>query len=72
MLTSIGDSVKHVIMIGDHKQLRPTAECHDLSVERGLGYALNRSLFERLYSSMRASASTSLLYSTGWRPCCPP
>ena len=48
VLTSIGSSVEHIIMIGDHKQLRPKAECHDLSVEKGLGYGLNRSLFERL------------------------
>lgn len=48
ILTSIGDTIEHIIMIGDHKQLRPRVECHNLSVESGNGYALNRSLFERL------------------------
>ena len=34
--------------IGDHKQLRPKVNSHDLSVEKGDGFDLNRSLFERL------------------------
>lgn len=34
-------------MIGDHKQLRPFVN-YDLSVEKGDGYDLNRSMFERL------------------------
>jgi len=34
-------------MIGDHKQLRPFVN-YDLSVEKGEGYDLNRSMFERL------------------------
>lgn len=34
-------------MIGDHKQLRPFVN-YDLSVEKGAGYDLNRSMFERL------------------------
>ena len=40
--------VKHLIMIGDHKQLRPKIENHELSVMSGNGYDLNRSLFERM------------------------
>ena len=38
---------KQLILIGDHKQLRPRAS-YDFSVEKGDGYDLNRSLFERL------------------------
>jgi hypothetical protein len=35
-------------MIGDHKQLRLKISNYLLSVEKGSGYDLNRSLFERL------------------------
>ena len=47
ILTALGPDTKQLILIGDHKQLRPKVH-HDLSVERGSGYDLNRSLFERL------------------------
>eukprot|EP00729_Bicosta_minor_P011520 gene11520-30653_t len=48
VLTSIGRSIEHLIMIGDHKQLRPKADCYKLRIEAGKGYGLNRSLFERM------------------------
>ena len=47
VLTALGPETKQAILIGDHKQLRPKAH-YDLSVEKGDGYDLNRSLFERL------------------------
>ncbi|OAX80316.1 hypothetical protein ACJ72_05356 [Emergomyces africanus] len=47
ILTALGPETKQMILIGDHKQLRPKAH-YDLSVEKGEGYDLNRSLFERL------------------------
>jgi hypothetical protein len=47
VLTALGRDTKQLILIGDHKQLRPKAH-YDLSVEKGEGYDLNRSLFERL------------------------
>ncbi|PNS16705.1 NFX1-type zinc finger-containing protein 1 [Sphaceloma murrayae] len=47
ILTALGPSTKQMILIGDHKQLPPKAH-YDLSVEKGTGYDLNRSLFERL------------------------
>jgi len=47
ILAAIGAGTKQLILIGDHKQLRPKAH-YDLSVEKGTGYDLNRSLFERL------------------------
>ncbi|KKZ62783.1 hypothetical protein EMCG_02894 [[Emmonsia] crescens] len=47
ILTALGPETKQMILIGDHKQLRPKAH-YDLSVEKGDGYDLNRSLFERL------------------------
>lgn len=47
IFTALGPDTEQLILIGDHKQLRPKAH-HDLSVEKGDGYDLNRSLFERL------------------------
>ncbi|KAF2178659.1 P-loop containing nucleoside triphosphate hydrolase protein [Zopfia rhizophila CBS 207.26] len=47
ILTALGPDTKQLILIGDHKQLRPKVD-YALSVERGNGYDLNRSLFERL------------------------
>ena len=48
VLTSFGAQTQQLVLIGDHKQLRPKIKNHDLSVEKGDGYDLNRSLFERL------------------------
>lgn len=48
ILTSFGPLTQQLVLIGDHKQLRPKVNNHDLSVEKGDGYDLNRSLFERL------------------------
>ncbi|KAH8812154.1 P-loop containing nucleoside triphosphate hydrolase protein [Xylogone sp. PMI_703] len=47
VLTALGPETKQLVLIGDHKQLRPRVH-YDLSVEKGDGYDLNRSLFERL------------------------
>ena len=47
ILTALGPNTDQLILIGDHQQLRPKAH-YDLSVEKGDGYDLNRSLFERL------------------------
>lgn len=48
ILSAIGPSTQRLILIGDHKQLRPKANSYKLSVEKGDGYDLNMSLFERL------------------------
>ncbi|KAI1339484.1 P-loop containing nucleoside triphosphate hydrolase protein [Xylariaceae sp. FL0016] len=48
ILTALTPSVKQLILIGDHKQLRPKVNNYALTVERGEGYDLNRSMFERL------------------------
>lgn len=48
VLTALGSHTKQLIMIGDHQQLRPKVNNYALSVEKGSGYDLNRSLFERL------------------------
>ncbi|EAQ84249.1 hypothetical protein CHGG_10653 [Chaetomium globosum CBS 148.51] len=48
VLTALASTVKQLVLIGDHKQLRPKINNYALSVERGDGFDLNRSLFERL------------------------
>ena len=48
VLTAMGPETKHLVLIGDHQQLRPKINSYALSVEKGEGYDLNRSLFERL------------------------
>lgn len=51
LLTCLGPSVKHLIMVGDHKQLRPKLECYELRKESGKGIDFDISLFERLATS---------------------
>ncbi|GAW26609.1 putative zinc finger domain-containing protein [Rosellinia necatrix] len=50
ILTALLPSLEHVILIGDHLQLRPQVANYDLSVDNpsGHAYALDVSLFERL------------------------
>ena len=48
VVTSLTASVEHLILIGDHQQLRPKVESYELQVVSGRGYDLDRSLFERL------------------------
>ena len=48
VLTSLSPRTQHLVMIGDHKQLRPKVEFYELSVQAGRGHTLNVSLFERL------------------------
>ncbi|KAL5119739.1 hypothetical protein ACEQ8H_002345 [Pleosporales sp. CAS-2024a] len=48
ILTALTPATKQLILIGDHKQLRPKVNNYLLTVEKGEGYDLNVSLFERL------------------------
>ncbi|KAF4611044.1 hypothetical protein D9613_006821 [Agrocybe pediades] len=48
VLTALGPQASQMVLIGDHKQLRPKVNHYLLTVEKGEGYDLNRSLFERL------------------------
>lgn len=48
ILASMSSQTKHMVLIGDHQQLRPKVNHYGLSAEAGKGYDLNRSLFERL------------------------
>ncbi|KAI9755731.1 MAG: hypothetical protein M4579_004161 [Chaenotheca gracillima] len=48
IITAMGPKTSQLVLIGDHKQLRPKVQNYRLSVEKNEGYDLNRSLFERL------------------------
>jgi hypothetical protein len=48
ILTALGKDTQQLILIGDHKQLRPKCNSYALKVEQGDGYNLDMSLFERL------------------------
>lgn len=48
VITAMSPKTEQLILIGDHLQLRPKINNYALSVEKGEGYDLNRSLFERL------------------------
>ncbi|KAM0211241.1 hypothetical protein ACHAPA_006006 [Fusarium lateritium] len=48
IITALSASVKQLILIGDHKQLRPKVNNYKLTKEKGEGFDLNVSLFERL------------------------
>ncbi|CAH1759698.1 5746_t:CDS:10, partial [Entrophospora sp. SA101] len=50
ILSSLSPYTQHLILIGDHQQLRPHCATYDLSVESATGkpYGLDISLFERL------------------------
>lgn len=48
IMTALGSKTQQLVLIGDHKQLRPKVNNYSLTVEKGDGYDLNRSLFERL------------------------
>ncbi|KAF9173649.1 hypothetical protein BGX20_002554 [Mortierella sp. AD010] len=53
ILAALSDSTKHLILIGDHKQLRPQIETYALSSDSPVGqnYSLDKSLFERLVTA---------------------
>ncbi|RDB20814.1 NFX1-type zinc finger-containing protein 1 [Hypsizygus marmoreus] len=48
VLTALGPETSQLVLIGDHKQLRPKVNNYKLTVEKDEGFDLNRSLFERL------------------------
>jgi hypothetical protein len=48
VVAALSPSVKQLIQIGDHKQLRPKVNNYGLTIEKGDGYDLNVSMFERL------------------------
>lgn len=48
VITALSPSVQRLVLIGDHKQLRPKINSYKLSIEKGDGFNMNVSLFERL------------------------
>lgn len=54
-LTALLPSIEHAILIGDHFQLRPSAQNYALSQEnpRGQSFSLDVSLFERIVSPLQ-------------------
>lgn len=48
VLSAMTQETKQLVLIGDHLQLRPKINCYNLMTEKGDGYDLNVSLFERL------------------------
>jgi len=58
ILTAMAPTVKQLILIGDHKQLRPKVNNYALTVEKDDGFDLNRSLFERMI--MQGAPHTTL------------
>ncbi|CAO3568680.1 unnamed protein product [Mortierella alpina] len=63
ILATLSPSTQHLILIGDHKQLRPQIESYDLSSDskRGQNYNLDLSLFERLVCAKRNALPASEL-----------
>ncbi|CAI5537654.1 unnamed protein product [Closterium sp. Naga37s-1] len=58
ILTSLTPQTQHVILIGDHKQLRPKVEVYELSKDSHKGFDLDVSLFERLALSRQIPVYT--------------
>ena len=59
ILTAMTAQTKQLILIGDHKQLRPKVNNYSLTIEKGEGYNLNVSLFERLVHAKVPHATLS-------------
>jgi len=59
MLASLTSGTDQMILIGDHKQLRPKVAEYRLSVDSGRGYNLDVSLFEKLI--LRAGTQSNAL-----------
>jgi hypothetical protein len=57
VLTALSEQTKHLILIGDHKQLRPKIETYKLMSVSEHGYDLDCSLFERLVTSKLPSVA---------------
>ncbi|KAF9349803.1 hypothetical protein BGX26_011932 [Mortierella sp. AD094] len=72
ILSALSSSTQHLILIGDHKQLRPQIETYNLSSDSPIGkkYSLDMSLFERLVTSAKNPLPMSILTTQRrMRPC---
>ncbi|KAF9966742.1 hypothetical protein BGZ70_001435 [Mortierella alpina] len=63
ILAALSPSTQHLILIGDHEQLRPQIECYHLSSDskNGEHHNLDRSLFERLVRARKNAVPASEL-----------
>jgi len=61
VLAALTAKTKHLILIGDHKQLRPKVGHHDLTVVANKGYDADCSLFERLALKSGAALGARML-----------
>ncbi|KAG0209060.1 hypothetical protein BGX28_000160 [Mortierella sp. GBA30] len=63
ILAALSPSTQHLILIGDHKQLRPQIESFHLSSDSKIGanHNLDRSLFERLVRARKNALPSSEL-----------
>ena len=62
LLTSLTKHVEHLILIGDHQQLRPKINTYRLKGESGQGYDLDCSTFERLVQGKFPLSTLSVQY----------
>ena len=60
ILSCLTSGVQHLVMIGDHQQLRPKCETYELSAASGRGLDLDLSMFERLAVSNHRTRVRSL------------
>jgi len=68
VLANISPVTQHVIMIGDHQQLRPKTELYQLAVDSKKNYNLDLSMFERLVRAFEFQTHT-LSHQRRMRPC---
>ena len=68
MLASLTPAAQHLVMIGDHLQLRPKTQVYQLAAESNGGLDLDISLFERLVTSGTLRTYT-LQQQRRMRPC---
>ncbi|GJJ72575.1 hypothetical protein EMPS_04933 [Entomortierella parvispora] len=72
ILSALSASTQHLILIGDHKQLRPQIETYNLQSDSPVGkkYSLDKSLFERLVTLDKNPLPMSILTTQRrMRPC---
>ncbi|KAJ8579622.1 hypothetical protein M405DRAFT_894624 [Rhizopogon salebrosus TDB-379] len=59
VLTAMGENTSQIILISDHGQTRAKVNNYNLTVEKGDGFELNRSLFERLVLESQGLSSSN-------------
>jgi hypothetical protein len=65
VLAALGPNTEHLILIGDHQQLRPKLSEYFLSREAKRGYSLDVSMFERLVELFESQIGPAGLHTNG-------